>query len=243
MAKLVLIHGAWMGAWCWKRVLPHLREAGHEVFTPTLTGLGELCHLLDPRIELNTHVDDIVNFLQYQDLDEVVLVVHSYAGMPAGIASHRIPERLAHIIFLDAFIPVNGKSLFDLQSPRFREAFRELADTDGDGWKVPPLAPDGETLGVTDKDDVEWLRSKMTAHPIKTLEDPAQIDNPDKAGIPRTYIFCTENPPDGTFPAIAGRIKTDTSWSYLEVTSPHAAMITAPRALAETILQAIDQAE
>ena len=236
----MLIHGAWMGAWCWQRVLPHLREAGHEVFTPTLTGLGELCHLLDPRIELNTHVDDIVNFLQYQDLDEVVLVAHSYAGMPAGVASHRIPARLAHVVYLDAFVPENGKSLFDLQSPRFRDAFQELANADGDGWKVPPVAPDSESLGVTDNSDGEWLRSKMTPHPIRTLADAAQIDNPGATDIPRSYILCTGNPADGTFPAIARRIKTDASWNYLELASPHAAMITAPRALADTILRAIE---
>jgi len=239
MANLVLLHGAWMGAWCWKRVLPFLREANHAVYTPTLTGLGELSHLLNPEIDLTTHVEDIVNFLNYQNLDEVILIAHSYAGMPAGVASHIIPERLAQLIYVDAYVPENEKSFFDLQAPRFREMIQELADREGDGWKIPPLAPDGESLGVSDTNDVEWLRSKMTAHPIKTLESAAHLGNPAAGNIPRTYIFCTGNPSDGTFPAIASRIKHDQSWSYLELSSPHAAMISSPQALAERILQGI----
>lgn len=239
MANLVLIHGAFMGAWCWKRVLPYLRAAGHEVFTPTLTGQGELCHLLDSKIDLHTHVKDVVNFIEYQDLDNVTLVAHSYGGMPAGAASHRIPERISRLIYVDAFVPENGKSLFDLQVPRFRDRFRDLADSEGDGWKIPPLPADGESLGVTDENDILWLRSKMTAHPLKTLEDAAQLDNPKANRIPRSFIFCTANPPDGTFPAVARRIKQDSNWHYLELPSAHAAMITAPRALAESILQAV----
>jgi pimeloyl-ACP methyl ester carboxylesterase len=240
MKNVVLVHGAWMGAWCWKRVLPLLRAAHHEVYTPTLTGLGELSHLLTPEIDLNTHVEDIVNFLEYQDLENVVLVSHSYAGMAAGSASHRIPERIAQLVYVDAYVPVHEKSFFDLQASRFREMIKELAKAEGDGWKIPALDPAGESLGVSDSDDIEWLRSKMTEHPIRTLENPAILGNPDADKIPRTYIYCTGNPPDGTFPRIATQIKQDDKWRYLELDSPHAAMITAPNALAAKILEAME---
>jgi len=189
VANLVLVHGAWMGAWCWKRVLPRLREAGHEVFTPTLTRLGELSHLLTPEIDLNTHVKDVVNFIEFQELENVVLVAHSYAGMPAGSASYRIPERIAKLVYVDAYVPEHEKSFFDLQANRFREMIQELAKAEGDGWKIPALDPDGESLGVSDSNDVEWLRSKLTAHPLRTLESPAILGNPDSDNISRTFII------------------------------------------------------
>lgn len=239
MANLVLVHGAWMGAWCWKRVVPRLRDAGHEVYTPTLTGLGELSHLLHPETDLNTHVHDIVNFLDFQDLQDVVLVAHSYAGMATGLASHQIPDRIGQLIYVDAFVPENGKSFFDLQSPRFREEFQYIARSRGDGWKIPPIEPSGESLGVSDPNDVEWLRSKMTAHPIRTLETPAIFADDSSVKIPRTYIFCNENPPDGTLPGIAKKIREQPDWKYFELKSPHAVMITAPAALAGKLLEAI----
>jgi pimeloyl-ACP methyl ester carboxylesterase len=229
-----------MGAWCWKRVLPRLRAANHEVFTPTLSGLGELSHLITPEIDLNTHVKDIVNFLEYQDLNNVVLLAHSYAGMPAGCAIHRVPERIKQLVYVDAYVPENGKSFFDLQASRFREMIQELAKAEGEGWKIPALDPDGESLGVSDSSDIEWLRSKLTAHPLRTLENSAILGNPDADKIPRAYIYCTGNPPDGTFPRISNQIKQDERWNYSELDSPHAAMITAPDALAARILQAME---
>ena len=133
-----------------------------------------------------------------------------------------------------------GQEGFDLQSSRFREMIQELAESEGEGWKIPALDPDGESLGVTESSDVEWLRSKLTAHPFRTLEEPANLGNPESDKIPRTYIFCTGNPPDGTFPRIANQIRKDDSWNYLELRSPHATMITAPGALADKILEAIE---
>lgn len=240
MANLVLMHGAWMGAWCWKRIAPSLREANHDVYTPTLTGLGELSHLLNPDIDLDTHVQDIVNFIEFQELNDVVLVAHSYAGMPAGVASNRIPHRIKRLVYVDAYVPKHKMSFFDLQAPRFREMIQSLANSEGEGWKIPALDPDGESLGVTNKDDAEWVRSKMTPHPIRTLESPANLGNPDSKNIPKVFIFCTGNPPDGTFPEIAGDVKHDPDWNYLELDSPHAAMISAPDMLVKKIFEVIE---
>jgi pimeloyl-ACP methyl ester carboxylesterase len=239
MARFVLVHGAFYGAWCWERVIPLLRARGHEVFTPTLTGLGERAELLSPAIGLQTHVDDVVRFLHYQNLQEVILVGHSYSGMVVGSAAHRAPERIAHLVYLDAFVPEDGKSLSDIQSERFRKALLELAQTQGEGWKIPALDPGSETLGVTDERDAEWLRSKLTAHPFRTLIEPAVLGNPKAEGIPRTFIFCTGNPPDGSFPRLARELKGRPDWKYMEINSSHSAMITAPEALAEKLLAVV----
>ena len=148
-----------------------------------------------------------------------------------------MPERVAHLVYLDAFVPEHGKSLFDLQVDRFRKMLQEQAELEGEGWKIPALDPTSETLGVTDRNDVEWLGSKLTAHPLRTLAEPAILGNPDADRIPRTYIFCTGNAPDGSFPRIANQIKGRADWRYMELSSPHAAMITAPEVLAEKLLE------
>ena len=237
MAVFVLVHGAFFGAWCWNRVTPRLQSHGHDVYTVTLTGLGESAHLLTPEVGLQTHVDDVVRLLESRDLSEVVLVGHSYSGIVIGCASHRMPERIAHLVYCDAFVPEDGKSLFDLQVRRFSGMLQQLAVTEGEGWKVPPLDPAGETLGITDPNDVEWLRSKLTAHPLRTLTEPAVLGNADADQIRRTYILCTGNPPDGSFPRIAHRIKASADWRYMELAAPHAAMVAAPEKLADTLLQ------
>ena len=240
MARFVLVHGAFYGAWCWERVTPLLRARGHEVFAPTLTGLGERAELLSPAIGLQTHVDDVVRFLELQNLQEVVLVGHSYSGMVIGCAAHRLPERIAHLVYFDAFVPEDGKSLSDIQSERFRLALLELAQTEGEGWKIPALDPTSETLGVTDERDAEWLRSKLTAHPFRTLLEPAVLGNPKAETIPRTFIFCTGNPPDGSFPRLARELKARPDWKYMEINSSHSVMITAPQALAEKLLAVVE---
>ncbi len=188
---------------------------------------------------MQTHVEDVVNFLKFQDLQEVILVGHSYSGMVIGSACHRVPERIAHLVYLDAFVPENGKSLFDLQVERFRKMLQELAKVEGEGWKIPALDPGSETLGVTDEKDVAWLRSKLTAHPLRTLAEPAILGNPNADKIPRTFIFCTGNPPDGSFPRIAKQLKGRADWRYMELAAAHCAMITAPEALSEKLLEVL----
>ncbi len=239
MARFVLVHGAFYGAWCWERVIPLLSTRGHAVHAPTLTGLGERSHLLSPEIGLQTHVEDVVNFLQSRDLREVVLVGHSYSGMIVGCVSHRVPERIAQLVYLDAFVPEDGKSLFDLQAERFRKMLSEQAKTEGEGWKIPALDPTSETLGVTDEKNIIWLRSKLTAHPLRTLSEPAVLGNPKADKIPRTFIFCTGNPPDGSFPRLAKELKGRPDWKYMEINSSHSAMITAPGALSEKLLEVL----
>ena len=135
MATFVLVHGAFVGGWCWRWVAPYLRAAGHEVHAPTLTGLGERVHLASPQIDLDTHLQDVVNLLHYEDLTGVILVGWSYGGMVVAGVADRVPERIAHVVYFDSDVPRDG----DTSVPPGQHAAREeLARAHGDGWRVPP---------------------------------------------------------------------------------------------------------
>jgi pimeloyl-ACP methyl ester carboxylesterase len=164
-ATFVLVHGAWHGGWCWKKVTPLLQAAGHELLTPTLTGLGERVHPLGPHVDLSTHVQDIAAVLEYEDLHNVVLVGHSYGGMVIAGAAERARGRLAHLVYLDAFLPEAGKALKD---------YAPLPPTREDGWRVPPPGPPSAS-GVTDERDVAWMTPRLGDHPHKTFTQPAQL--------------------------------------------------------------------
>src|SRR4051812_34912661 len=140
-AKTFLVcHGAWSAGWAWKKMHPLMRAAGHRLVTPTYTGLGERVHLANPSIDLETHIEDMLNVITYEDLRDIVLVGHSYGGMVATGVADRARDRVAQLIYLDAFVPEDGQSLFDLN----RMAAVKLADT-GDGWRVPPNPTPSDT--------------------------------------------------------------------------------------------------
>ena len=224
----MLVHGAWHGGWCWRRVTPLLRAAGHEVYSPTLTGLGERAHLLSPEIGLDTHVEDIRAVLEYEDLGDAILVGHSYGGVViTGVAA--VSTRLAHLVYLDAFTPAHGQALLDLLPAERRATFEEQAR---DGWLVPaqPL----ERFGVTDEADLEWARPRIGDQPLKTFTQP--VSDPEGAAqrLPRTYIWAAQFP---GFAEFAARTRSDPTWRYREVATGHDAMITAPRPLADLLLE------
>src|ERR1700745_1867550 len=155
--KFVLVHGAWHGGWCWAKVARLLRDAGHDVYTPTLTGLGERAHLARPDVDLELHIQDIVSMLEAEELRGVTLVGHSYGGMVlSGVAARAGAGRLVQLVYLDARVPEAGKALLDYLGPR-AEAMRETVRTQGEGWKVPPFPP--ERFGVTSQRDPESLHT------------------------------------------------------------------------------------
>src|SRR5262249_57232345 len=144
MATFVVAHGAWSSAWAWKKMRPLIRAAGHELWTPSYTGLGERAHLANPAIDLDTHIADVIGVLEMEDLRDIVLIGHSYGGMVATGVADRARSRVAQVVYLDAFVPRNGQSLFDLQTGEARERMRGLALSKGDGWRIPPspMPPD-----------------------------------------------------------------------------------------------------
>ena len=219
----VLVHGAWHGGWCWKKLTPLLQNRGHRVFAPTLTGLGERAHLLSPAVNLTTHIQDITAVLEYEDLRDVVLVGHSYGGMViAGVAEKAAP-RLTQLVYLDAFLPENGKAVKD---------YAPLNPTREDGWRVPvPGLP--PRFGVTDKDDVAWMEARLGDHPNKTFTDPAQLSVDKKTSLRRSFIQCTKAP---FFSEAAERAKRE-GFRFRELfVAGHDAMITQPRALAAILM-------
>jgi pimeloyl-ACP methyl ester carboxylesterase len=234
MANFVLVHGAWHGGWCWKRVSSLLRASGHEVFAPTLTGLGEREHLMSRDIGLDTHIDDVLGVLKYEDLQDVILVGHSYAGMVITGVAEKAAERISHLVFLDAFVPADGKSLSDYQPPEILQLFEDSTRKDGEGFKLPAVLT-AEAFGVTTADDLSWVRPRLNAHPARTKSDPVSRRHPRAARIPRTFIYCND-PAVGPFGQFAEAIRNDKSWRYEELATGHDAMITAPRELTQILL-------
>jgi len=232
MTTYVLVHGAWHGGWCWQRVAPLLRAAGQAVYAPTLTGLGERAHLLSPEVGLDTHVQDIVNVLTYEDLHTVVLVGHSYGGMVISGVAEQAAARLAQLVYLDAFVPWEGQAQLELVDQEFAAALRAQAAREGDGWRLPPIPL--EVFGVTEAADLAWARPRLGMQPLKTLEQPVPQTNPAAAALPRTYIHCTGW--DG-FAVPAEHARRAAGWHVRELASGHDAMITAPQALAELLLK------
>jgi pimeloyl-ACP methyl ester carboxylesterase len=231
-ATFVLVHGGWHGGWCWNRVTPLLRAAGHGVWAPTLSGLADRAHLLTPEIGLESHIRDISGLLDYEELERVVLVGHSYAGMVITGAAAAAPEQVGHLVYLDAFVPEAGDSLSGLLSPAREYYYRQQAVTRGQGWRVPP--PPVEALGVTEIADVSLLAEKLTDQPLRSFDEPLSQSAP--AGIARTYVHCTEGPIAPSFAPFAARAQDHAAWGYHELATGHDAMITAPRALADLLL-------
>ncbi len=234
MATYVLVHGTWHGGWCWKKVTPLLNANGHKVFTPTLTGLGERAHLINPEVDLYTHIQDVLGVLQYEDLQDVVLVGHSYSGMViTGVAEYAATQ-LSHLVYLDALVPQDGQSVMDIMPVDFIETFKKQAQTDGEGWKVPVRE---STFGVTSEADLEWLCPKLVPHPLKTFEQPVQLGNLTALALPRTYIRCfSESVRTKTFIPFVERAQNE-GWHYYELMTGHDAMVTAPYQLTEVLLQ------
>jgi pimeloyl-ACP methyl ester carboxylesterase len=229
----VLVHGLAHGGWCWKRVADHLRAAGHDVYTPTQTGLGERCHLLSADIGISIFVEDLVNVIEYEEISDIILVGHSFGGMAITGVADMMPERIRHIVYLDAIVPQNGQSVFSqLPESVVNERMKMANDYDG-GKSFPPFDP--EAFEVTDPDDIAWLKRRLTPHPVKTYVEPISLRNPPAHNLNRTYIRCTKPgyPPVET---TATWLKQQSGWNYIELASGHDAPVTAPADLTEILL-------
>jgi len=168
MSRFLLVHGAWHGAWCWERVLPRLQAHGHVVQAITLAGLAERAGELSPAIGLDDHVRDVVEALN--DVGEpVVLVGHSYSGLVVRDAALQRPGKVSEVVLIEGWIGPPGKSLLELAPAWFADGIRQATDEQGDGWRIP--VPDPAVVGVSEPDDVAWLRQRMTDHPLKTFTD------------------------------------------------------------------------
>jgi pimeloyl-ACP methyl ester carboxylesterase len=240
----VLVHGAWHGGWCWRYVRERLHAAGHRVHTPTLTGLGERSHLLSPQIGLDTHVEDVAQLIECEELRDVVLCGHSYAGMVITGVADRLRERIAHLVYLDAVVPLNGQSMLTEGPPRDAQEqasaqARILSMGDSQGL-MPVFPPMGLGVLPSDTKNTAWLQRRLTPHPLKTWLDPLVLRHGGAGGLAKTYVLCT-NPllPGTSFAWHAARARDDSEWRYAEIATGHDAMVTAPDETAAVLLSAL----
>ena len=231
-ATYVLVHGGW----CWQRVARRLRAAGHEVYTPTLTGLGERSHLISPDIDLDTHITDVVNVLLYEDLTNVILAGHSHGGaVITGVADHAL-TRIGHLVFVDAAHPSNGDSMTGEVMQEARRAGRTVNGVELVVWPDTPIT---KRFGVTEPEDLAWMKGKITPHPWKAFEQPIRLINEaairkiPSTGINRPPSSPPDRPLDTAPQHVAVRLG-DGKW---EINTGHDMMITAPQALTDILLE------
>src|SRR3954453_11735523 len=232
-ATFLVCHGAWSAGWAWKKMHPLMSAVGHRLVTPTYTGLGERVHLADKSIGLETHIEDILNVIKYEDLREIALIGHSYGGMVATAVADRARDRISQLIYLDAFVPDDGQSLLDLNEsarPRMQELARE-------GWRAPP----NPTPPHPSPADLEWVSERRVDMPIKFFEMKLKVHG-GPLKLPRSYIYATRITPADTFARFASRAKSEPGWQYYEMDASHSPHVTAPEALM-ALLQKIATAE
>ena len=227
----VLVHGAWHGGWCWRRVADHLEGKGHKVFTPTMTGLGERSHLLSKDIHLDTHVTDIVNVIKWEGLRDIVLVGHSYGGLIISGVADQAQDKIASIVFLDAFVPDNGTSLFDAASPQTRDAITAAVQKKEIALKPIPSA----VFRVNEKDRA-WVDAQCTPHPIATFTDKAKVAGGRDKIAKRAYIRA-KGYPSVPFDAAYDKLKAAGGWKIYEMPSGHDAMVDMPDRLTEILIE------
>jgi pimeloyl-ACP methyl ester carboxylesterase len=234
MSTFVLVHGAWHGGWCWRRVADRLRASGHVVFTPTLTGLGERAHLLRAGIDLDIHITDVVNAMKWEELTDVVLCGHSYGGfIISGVADAMAPA-IRSLVFLDAFVPNNGESVMQLTSAAVQEAIGAAVKR-GDVGIAPRPA---EAFGVNPADRA-WVDRLCVPHPVGTFTGPIALSGGRERIARKTYIRAKSYANPG-FDRAYDALRSDSSWRLHDVPCGHDVMVDMPDRLAEMLVQAAD---
>jgi pimeloyl-ACP methyl ester carboxylesterase len=239
MANFVLVHGAWHGGWCWQRVTLALQQQGHRVHAVTLTGLGERAHLLAPSITLDTHIDDVVSAIEVEELHDVILAVHSYAGMIGTAVADRLGKHLKHLVYVDAVVPKPGESWSSTQSAATQQQRLSAAQA-STRFSFPP--PDPEVFGLHDADHA-WVKRRQTPHPGNTYQAPLDFDVKRVAAIPRTFVNCTQ-PALATIEPSRLRVKDPKFWDgawlpnskIVELKTGHDPMISDPAGLTRILL-------
>jgi pimeloyl-ACP methyl ester carboxylesterase len=231
--SFVLVHGACHGGWCWTRVAGLLRDAGHRVFTPTLTGFGERAHLLTPDVRPATLVQDVVAVLECEELTDVVLVGHSFGSLVALGVADRVPERLSRVVLLDGVVVEPGEPGFAGLPPDTAAQRIAAAQETTAGLSYPP--PPASAFGVSDPDDLAWIERRLTPHPLRTYTESFGLRAPLGNGVPVGYIACTDPP----YPAVhsAHALVRREGWAFSELATGHDAMISAPELTVAALLR------
>jgi pimeloyl-ACP methyl ester carboxylesterase len=240
LRTFVLVHGAWHGGWCWRRVADVLRTRGHRVFAPSLTGLGDRAHLFSKDISLQTHVEDILLVVEAEELSDFVLVGHSYGGLVISGVADALRERVSRYVYLDACVPRDmspGASFgwSDNDTPEKREARLKSVHEEGKGVALP--APPPSAFAVTQPSDVAWLQRHLRPMPVRTYIGTFTFKNSGSTGLKRTYIAAI-TPPYALLVPTHNRIRGDNTWSFTTIEAGHDSMVTAPDELASLLMAA-----
>ena len=220
----VLVHGAWHGGWCWRDVATGLRAAGHTVFVPTLTGLGERVHLMNKAVNLSTHATDVIKVFEFEELKDVILVGHSYAGHVIPLVADGVKSQIRHMVFLDAVVAQDGKPFLP------QAVGEERAKTAIDGYLQPPPALD--FFGIpADHPKAAWVKRHLTNHPLTMLMETVHFKNGGPAGVPKTYIRCLQRRDMAQPDPVEAMLKGKPEWAWLTINTGHDAMVTAPEEL------------
>jgi pimeloyl-ACP methyl ester carboxylesterase len=238
MSTFVLVHGGFYGGWSWQRVARLLRADGHEVYTPTLTGLGERSHLLSRSITLDTHIQDVVNVLAYEDLRDVILVGHSYGGMVITGAADQMIDRVALLVYMDAHIGANGKSALDVLAGGTGDTLDDMSETQSDDeqWLLPPLPPDA--TGIVSPADLAFIDAKLSPLPLAALSHKLRLSHDVPHCLPHAYIRCTDRSgmlkyfPSDPLTSFYVQIAAEPGWTIRDLPSGHDPMVTHPREVA-----------
>ena len=245
MSTYVLVPGAWLGGWSWQPVAAQLRAQGHHVYPVTLTGLGERSHLASPEVDLDTYIADVVNLIEFEDLRDVVLVGHSYAGLVVTAVADRIPERISVLAYLDSGPVPDGAAYLDMQPPPAKELIERLAEESGDGWRIPMPSWEelegvlGASLDGLGQDERSRMRERAVAQPMRTWTQPVSLKNPAREQLSKLLITCS-------FPLAQVRQMiadghpwfaelASPQWSFLELPTGHWPMFTEPGRLADLL--------
>ncbi len=228
MADFVLVHGAWHGAWCWRKIVPPLWAAGHRVFAVTLTGVGDRAHLLSKAVTLDTHIADVVAVIETEELLDPIVVGHSYGGVVITGVADRLAARLRHLVYLDAVVLHPGESWSSAHPVEVQAARRQAIAEHG---MLP--APDPALFGLSGADRA-WVARRQTPHPGSVYDSPLNFDPQRMQGLPRTFIDCT-SPALATIAAARERVRHEPGWNVLEIATGHDAMISAPQELVEIL--------
>jgi pimeloyl-ACP methyl ester carboxylesterase len=225
MAVYVLVPGGFGGSWIWREVARSLWAAGHEAYTPSLTGMGERVHLANPDINLSTWVEDVINEITFSNLDEVILVGFSFGGMTITGVAEKIPEHISKVVYLDAYVPEDGLSAADLLGPEISSMIVQSAQLNGEGWKFFPVNPSDP---------------RLTFQPLKTGTEKLCLKNPEAVELPRVFIYCTEgktgDPLHGPINRGAEKARNSQGWSYYEIEADHKVLETHPHEVAGILL-------
>ena len=231
MSTYVLVHGAWRGSWIWKRVRRLIQARGHEVFTPTLTGVADRSHLSSPNVNLDTHINDVANLIRWEELSDVILCGHSYGGCVVSGVADRVPEQIGALVYLDAFVLENGQCLNDMIPPEVRRKRLALVNEVGEGWKLPPIPAEEFNVNPRDRD---WVNRQGTMQSMATFEQPLHLTGAINQIKNVTYILASGWSPS-PFPQFHEKAKAK-RWKTITIECGHDVMLDRPEELAELLL-------